>query len=140
MVEDPKGFSVGVMEGWRREPSGTQIDYAAPTGGEYLRIGIIENAGQSSYANFRTLEKGAKKRDDYERLEMRKNTFRGRPGARWEFTYTSDDSGNTIHASDQAYVAEDGTEYSIYSERRVFAGEEPAEDPVFETALDTWNE
>ena len=140
LVKDSKGFSVGVMEGWQREPNGTQIDYAAPTGGDYLRIGIIENAGQSSYANFRTLEKGAKKRDDYQRLEMKKNTFRGQPGARWEFTYTSDDSGNTIHATDQAYVAEDGTEYSIYSEHRAFPGEESAGDPVFETALDTWSE
>ncbi|WP_276203816.1 hypothetical protein [Streptomyces albus] len=41
MADDPKGFSVGVMEGWQREPKCSQTDYAAPTGGDYLRIGVI---------------------------------------------------------------------------------------------------
>ncbi|MDI6412432.1 hypothetical protein QLX52_26895 [Streptomyces albus] len=139
MADDPKGFSVGVMEGWQREPKGSQTDYAAPTGGDYLRIGVIENAGQSSLDNFRTLEKGARKRDGYRRLELTENTFRGRPGARWEFVYTSDESGRTIHAVDQAYVAEDGTEYSLYFECR-YDEWDPAADQVFSTALRTWDE
>ncbi|MFI8853161.1 hypothetical protein ACIGW3_23640 [Streptomyces sp. NPDC053499] len=138
-VNDSKGFSVGVMEGWQRRTKGTQVDYEAPTGGDYLRIGIIENAGQSSYENFRTLEKGARKRDGYRRLELSKNTFRGRPGARWEFVYTSDDSGRTIHAIDQAYVSEDGTEYSIYVENR-YDEWDPDREQVFSTALSTWDE
>ncbi|MFG3252053.1 hypothetical protein [Streptomyces sp. NPDC048172] len=140
MVDDPEGFRVGVMEGWQREVSGTQIDYVQPTGGDYLRVGVIENAGYTSYDNFLSMEEKAKKRDDYERIEMRRNTFHGKAGARWEFTYTSDESGRTIHAIDQAYVADDGTEYSIYAERRVFEGEENKKDIVFETALDTWQE
>ncbi|MBO8188259.1 hypothetical protein [Streptomyces spirodelae] len=138
-MDDPKGFSVGVMEGWQRRTKGTQVDYEAPTGGDYLRIGIIENAGQSSYENFRTLENGARKRDGYRRLELTKNTFRGRPGARWEFVYTSDDSGRTIHAIDQAYVSEDGTEYSIYVENR-YDEWDPDREQVFSTALSTWDE
>ncbi|MBO8192528.1 hypothetical protein ITI46_12755, partial [Streptomyces oryzae] len=138
-VDDPKGFSVGVMEGWQRSTKGTQVDYEAPTGGDYLRIGIIENAGQSSYDNFRTLEKGASKRDGYRRLELTKNTFRGRPGARWEFVYTSDDSGRTIHAIDQAYIGEDGTEYSLYAESR-YDEWDPDREQVFSTALRTWDE
>ncbi|MDJ1133772.1 hypothetical protein [Streptomyces iconiensis] len=139
MVEDPEGFGVGVMDGWQRVTKGTQIDYEAPTGGDYLRIGIIEDAKVSSYDNFRTLEKQARKRDDYDRIELKENTFQGRPGARWEFTYTSDDSGNAIHAIDQAYVAEDGTEYSIYAESRAFPGDK-GENPVFTTAVKTWRE
>ncbi|MGI5349517.1 hypothetical protein ACQEU8_15145 [Streptomyces sp. CA-250714] len=138
-ADDPKGFSVGVMEGWQRRAKGTQVDYEAPTGGDYLRVGIIENAGQSSYDNFRTLEKGAAKRDGYRRLELTKNTFRGRPGARWEFVYTSDDSGRTIHAIDQAYVSEDGTEYSLYVESR-YDEWDPDREQVFSTALSTWDE
>ncbi|MET9861676.1 hypothetical protein ABZY93_20595 [Streptomyces smyrnaeus] len=137
--DDPKGFSVGVMEGWQRRAKGTQVDYEAPTGGDYLRIGVIENAGQSSYDNFRNLEKGARKRDGYQRLELTKNTFRGRPGARWEFVYTSDDSGRTIHAIDQAYVSEDGTEYSIYVESRHDEWDADREQ-VFSTALSSWDE
>ncbi|MGP3985717.1 hypothetical protein [Streptomyces sp. 3N207] len=138
-ADDPKGFSVGVMEGWQRRAKGTQVDYEAPTGGDYLRVGIIENAGQSSYDNFRTLEKGARKRDGYRRLELTENTFRGRPGARWEFVYTSDESGRTIHAIDQAYVGEDGTEYSLYAESR-YDEWDPDREQVFSTALRTWDE
>ncbi|MFE9393361.1 hypothetical protein [Streptomyces sp. NPDC006784] len=138
-ADDPEGFSVGVREGWQRTVQGTQIDYEAPGSDDYLRIGIIRNTGQTSYENFRTLEKGAAKRDGYRRLELTANTFRGRPGARWEFVYTSDDTGRTIHAVDQAYVAEDGTEYSIYAESG-YDTADPGREQVFSTALRTWDE
>ncbi|WP_431982510.1 hypothetical protein [Streptomyces qinglanensis] len=138
-ADDPEGFSVGVREGWQRAVKGTQVDYEAPGSDDYLRIGIIRNTGQTSYENFRTLEKGAAKRDGYRRLELTANTFRGRPGARWEFVYTSDDTGRTVHAVDQAYVAEDGTEYSIYAESG-YDTWDPGREQVFSTALRTWDE
>ncbi|MEU3190991.1 hypothetical protein ABZ686_10190 [Streptomyces sp. NPDC006992] len=138
-ADDPEGFSVGVREGWQRAVKGTQVDYEAPGSDDYLRIGVIRNTGQTSYENFRTLEKGAAKRDGYRRLELTANTFRGRPGARWEFVYTSDDTGRTVHAVDQAYVAEDGTEYSIYAESG-YDTWDPGREQVFSTALRTWDE
>ncbi|UNO41271.1 DUF6350 family protein [Streptomyces sp. MST-110588] len=139
MRDDPEGFSLATMDGWLRTENGTQIDYAAPTGGSYLRIGVIRDAPSSSYDNFRTLEAHAKTRKNYQRKELTKNTFRGRPGARWEFTYTSDRAGWPIHAIDQAYIAEDGSEYSIYYECRDSFWD-PAKDQVFSTALKTWTE
>ncbi|MFE0188245.1 hypothetical protein [Streptomyces sp. NPDC058989] len=135
--DDPNGFSVAVRQDWKREPKGTQTDYKAPVGKQYLRIGVIANAPQSSYDNFLTMEKGAGKRTNYQRMELKRNTFRGSPGARWEFTYVND-TGNTVHAVDQAYLAADGTEYSIYYEclEALYA---PETDKIFSTALATWS-
>ncbi|MFF4698040.1 hypothetical protein [Streptomyces chattanoogensis] len=134
--DDPYGFSLGVMRGWQRTVKGTQVDYRPPTGDSYLRIGVIAKAPQSSYDNFLSMEKGAKKRKDYHRAELTRNTFQNSKGARWEFTYANDE-GTTIHAVDQAYVASDGTEYSIYYEC-VDALYDPENDKVFSTALSTW--
>ncbi|MFI0155592.1 hypothetical protein [Streptomyces lydicus] len=133
---DPNGFSLAVRRDWERSPKGTQTDYKAPVGEQYLRIGVIANTPQSSYDNFLSMEKGARKRVDYQRVEMRKNTFQDRPAARWEFTYVND-AGDTVHAVDQAYVAADGTEYSIYYEC-LEALYDPENDQVFSTALATW--
>ncbi len=134
---DPNGFSLAVRRDWERSPKGTQTDYKAPVGEQYLRIGVIANTPQSSYDNFLSMEKGARKRVDYQRVEMRKNTFQDRPAARWEFTYVND-AGDTVHAVDQAYVAADGTEYSIYYEC-LEALYDPDNDQVFSTALATWS-
>ncbi|MEU5238511.1 hypothetical protein ACH4UR_29895 [Streptomyces lydicus] len=134
---DPNGFSLAVRRDWERSPKGTQTDYKAPVGEQYLRIGVIANTPQSSYDNFLSMEKGARKRVDYQRVEMRKNTFQDRPAARWEFTYVND-AGDTVHAVDQAYVAADGTEYSIYYECPE-ALYDPDNDQVFSTALATWS-
>ncbi|MFG2290467.1 hypothetical protein ACGFOU_30860 [Streptomyces sp. NPDC048595] len=134
---DPNGFSVAVRHDWKREPKGTQTDYKAPVGKQYLRIGVIAHAPQSSYDNFLIMEKGAKKRLNYQRTELKRNTFQDSPGARWEFTYVND-TGNTVHAVDQAYLAADGTEYSIYYEC-LEALYDPEADKVFSTALATWS-
>ncbi|UZJ30755.1 hypothetical protein [Streptomyces endophytica] len=134
---DPYGFSLAVKSDWTRSVKGTQVDYTAPVGKQYLRIGVIAHAPTSSYGNFENLEKGAKKRTNYQRVELKKNTFAHRPGARWEFTYVND-TGNTVHAVDQAYVAEDGTEYSVYYEC-LDVLYDPENDKVFSTALSTWS-
>ncbi|MFI0711023.1 hypothetical protein ACH4SK_10260 [Streptomyces inhibens] len=134
---DPYGFSLAVQHDWKRSAKGTQTDYKAPVGKSYLRIGVIANAPQSSYDNFLSMEKGAEKRTNYQRMELRKNTFQNSAGARWEFTYVND-TGNTVHAIDQAYVAADGTEYSIYYEC-LEALYDPENDKVFSTALSSWS-
>ncbi|WP_158678651.1 hypothetical protein [Streptomyces sulphureus] len=134
---DPAGFTVGVMDGWERTAEGTRVDYAPPTGPERLRIGAVEATGASPLENFRALEEQAQHREGYERHELRADTFRGRPGARWEFSHTDEESGRRLHTVDQAYVAEDGTEYSIRFEGRAEAWD-PHEDVVLSTALHTW--
>ncbi|MET7703700.1 hypothetical protein [Streptomyces sp. NPDC005485] len=136
---DPMGFSFAVPDGWTRVgvKNGTQVTYAGSAGLEHLQVGVIANAGYTSYDNFVTLEKTAKKKDtDYRRIKLEKNTFQGRAGAIWEYTYT-DESGATVHAKDQGYVAANGTEYAI-----MIVGHDDAWQSglveTFRVALDSW--
>ncbi|MFF1452635.1 DUF6350 family protein [Streptomyces sp. NPDC058274] len=138
-LTDPMGFSVAVPDVWGREgvKYGTQVTYAGSTGLEHLQVGVIANAGYTSYDNFVTLEKTAKKKDtDYRRIRLERNTFQGRAGALWEYTYT-DESGRTVHAKDQGYVAESGTEYAIMLVGRDELWESNLAE-TFRVALDTW--
>ncbi|MGX5184711.1 zinc ribbon domain-containing protein [Streptomyces avermitilis] len=138
-LDDPFGFSLAVPDVWAREgvKNGTQVTYAGSTGLEHLQVGVIANAGYTSYDNFLTLEKTAKKKDaGYQRIRLERNTFQGRDGAIWEYTYT-DGSGRTVHAADQGYVAEDGTEYAI-----MLVGKDELWEgglaETFRVALDSW--
>ncbi|MFF0025730.1 zinc ribbon domain-containing protein [Streptomyces sp. NPDC005496] len=138
-LTDPMGFSFGVPEVWGREgvKNGTQVTYAGSTGSSHLQVGVIANAGYTSYDNFVTLEKTAKRKDtDYRRVKLERNTFQGRAGAIWEYTYT-DESGRTVHAKDQGYVADNGTEYAIMI---VGPGELWDSDlsETFRVALESW--
>ncbi|MFJ8072425.1 hypothetical protein ACIQ7Q_00415 [Streptomyces sp. NPDC096176] len=139
--QDPAGFTVAVMEGWSRRQAGGQVFYEAPTGGEYLQIGIVENTPRSSYENFVGLEKKhlANSRSDYRRVRMEENTYQGRPGAIWEFTHIPepDESDSRRHIIDQAFVAADGTEYAILAAGRA-DNWDAAKDQVFSTALSTF--
>ncbi|GGT13623.1 hypothetical protein GCM10010271_15780 [Streptomyces kurssanovii] len=141
LKQDPAGFTVGVMEGWSRRQAGSQVFYEAPTGGDYLQIGIVRNTPMSSYDNFTGLEQKhlAKAGSDYERLRLEENTYQGRPGALWEFTHVPepDESDLRRHVIDQAFVAADGTEYAILAAGRADTWD-PAEDVVFSTAISTF--
>ncbi|MFE9838309.1 zinc ribbon domain-containing protein [Streptomyces sp. NPDC005551] len=138
-LADPMGFSFAVPDVWAREgvKNGTQVTYAGSTGLEHLQVGVIANAGYTSYDNFVTLEKTAKRKDTgYHRIKLERNTFQGRAGAVWEYTYT-DESGRTVHAKDQGYVADDGTEYAIM----IVGHDELWEGDLAETfrvALESW--
>ncbi|MEU5895971.1 zinc ribbon domain-containing protein [Streptomyces venezuelae] len=143
-ITDPEGFSFAVPEGWSRRPVNPerpgQITYAGSTGREEFLVGVVAEAPYTSYENFRNIErhtKTAPDKSDYDRIRMEENTFQGRDGAIWEYTYT-DKGGRTIHALNQSYVAENGTEYAIQlSWREDFwpAGEGAK---THTTALDTW--
>ncbi|GGO57449.1 hypothetical protein GCM10012287_53360 [Streptomyces daqingensis] len=136
-VNDEMGFSLAVMDGWqRRSLSETHVDYVPPTGQEVLRIGESANAGPSSADTFAQAEQQLASNDpSYKRIRLESNTFQGRPGAIWEFTWTTG-SGQVMHATDQAYIAEDGTEYTIYFEARDRLWDK--KNQVFTTALNTW--
>jgi hypothetical protein len=138
LVSDSAGFSFAIPSVWDRvkeEPKG-QITYAGSTGMAHFLVGVIHDAPYTSLENLTTLEANSRKRNaGYQRLRLEANTFQGRPGAIWEYTYT-DEGGRTIHAVDQSYIAADGTEYALY-----FTAQEDAWDTAretFEVALETW--
>ncbi len=141
LKNDPAGFTVAVMDGWQRRQEGSQIYYEAPTGGSYLQIGVIKSTPTSSYDNFVDLEKKRQALPDvrYQRLQLTRNTYQGRPGALWEFTNIPDPSKSTVlrHVIDQAFVAADGTEYAILAADRADLWD-AENDVVFRTALDTF--
>lgn len=117
LVSDVNGFEFAVPDGWSRqgEERPGQVVYAGSTGREGFIVGVVPNAQYTSYENFTTIEKDAKKdpkKSDYQRLRLEPNTFQGRSGAIWEYTYT-DTAGREIHALNQSYVADNGTEYAI---------------------------
>ncbi|MFI7010487.1 hypothetical protein [Streptomyces sp. NPDC050145] len=116
-VFDELGFSFVVPEVWERQgvKNGSQVTYAGSTGMSGYLVGVIPDAGYTSYDNMLLMEKrlkADKNKKDYQRVQLERNTFQGRAGARWEYTY-EDASGATVHAVDQAYVAAGGTEYAI---------------------------
>ncbi|WP_267878240.1 zinc-ribbon domain-containing protein [Streptomyces sp. VRA16 Mangrove soil] len=140
-VVDAKGFSFVVPDVWDREgvdASGTQVTYAGSTGMEEYLIGVIPNADYTSYDNLLNLEAHAKKdkkKANYQRVRLEKNTFQGRPGALWEYTY-EDGAGQTVHGIDQSYIAADGTEYAI-----LLTGKDDVWSDLQETyriGLDSW--
>ncbi|MEU0086875.1 hypothetical protein [Streptomyces sp. NPDC006274] len=141
LKQDPAGFTIGVMDGWSRRQTGSQIFYEAPTGGAYIQVGIVRNTPMTSYENFTGLEKRhlANTASDYERVRLEENTYQGRPGAIWEFTHIPEPEESPLrrHVIDQAFVAADGTEYAILAAVRADRWD-PARDTVFSTAVSTF--
>jgi hypothetical protein len=138
MVADTAGFALAVPSVWDRvkeEPAG-QVTYAGSTGMSHILVGVVHDAPYTSLENLTALEANSRKRNPgYQRLRLEANTFQGRPGALWEYTYT-DPAGRRIHAIDQSYIAEDGTEYAIY-----FTVQDDSWDvarETFDVALSTW--
>ncbi|OEJ94947.1 hypothetical protein [Streptomyces thermolilacinus] len=137
LAVDTAGFAFAVPAGWERisEKRG-QITYAGPTGTSHFLVGVVRDAPYTSLENLTNLEGNSRaKRADYRRVRLEANTFQGRPGAIWEYTYT-DEAGETIHAVDQSYIADDGTEYAVYFTARERDWSEARE--AFDTALATW--
>ncbi|WP_223206473.1 single stranded DNA-binding domain-containing protein [Streptomyces xanthii] len=139
-VYDELGFSFAVPEVWDRQgvKNGSQVTYAGSTGMSGYLVGVIPDAGYTSYDNMLLMEKrleADKNKKNYQRLELERNTFQGRAGARWEYTY-EDASGTTVHGIDQAYVAAGGTEYAI-----LLTAPEPewtSAQEMYRIALDSW--
>ncbi|MFG2760069.1 hypothetical protein [Streptomyces wuyuanensis] len=138
-VNDPAGFSFAIPSVWYRQKEvNGQITYAGSTGMSHILVGVVRSAPYTSLENLTAIEaKSRSKNADYRRLRLETNSFHGRPGAIWEYTYTHAESGETIHGIDQSYIAEDGTEYAIYfTERDLYWADT---EHVFETALSTWS-
>lgn len=142
LVSDVSGFEFAVPDGWSRqgEERPGQIVYAGSTGPEQYIVGVVPNAPYTSYENFTDIEKDAKKdpkKSDYQRLRLEPNTFQGRSGAIWEYTYT-DTAGREIHALNQSYVADNGTEYAIQLSWRADAWPAGEGEKNHRIALENW--
>ncbi|MFM9369390.1 serine/threonine-protein kinase [Streptomyces sp. Da 82-17] len=116
--DDVAGFSLLLPPDFKRRTFGDQIDYTPDNGRHLLRIGVNEvPPEENSYVHAKAMEKqGMGRLPTYERVQLESNTFRGRPGAIWEFSWTETDGvgKGERRAIDQLYIAEDGTEYAIY--------------------------
>ncbi|MFJ2767373.1 serine/threonine-protein kinase [Streptomyces sp. NPDC087300] len=118
-VDDPEGFSLRLPKKWKREVNGNQIDYTPDGGRRFLRIGVDRNPQfDSPYAHQTALDKNlAVKLPEYKRLYLNSNTFRDRPGALWEFSWTAganDTTAGQRRAISQNYISAGGVEYAIY--------------------------
>jgi hypothetical protein len=137
IVTDRLGFSLGVPEGWVRQKSGDRhVEYVPPTGEESLRIGVVPDRENSAFKRLQKQENAMGEGQDYERVQLTRNTFQEQPGAFWEYTSTSS-SGERMRTFVQAYIDNRGTEYSIrYQVRdRLY---DANIDQVFSTALNTF--
>ncbi|MFF4244062.1 protein kinase [Streptomyces sp. NPDC001822] len=139
-VHDPEGFSLLVPEGWERQEQDGQIDYTPDGGAHRIRISLDPHPDfDNSYTHMESIEKDlAKRLPAYERLSLESNTFRDRPGSRWEFTWVeAKDHPGPRHGIDQMYVAEPGgPEYALYLTGP--DGDRAESMRLFETMLRSW--
>ncbi|MCT4355732.1 serine/threonine protein kinase [Streptomyces sp. Je 1-79] len=116
-VEDPKGFSLAVPKGWKRQTEGDSIDYTPDNGRHRIRISVDPTPDfENPYVHVLDLEKTLKRRLQYKRIKLNQNTYRDQvSSARWEFTwYEKQEFPGPRHAIDQLYFGDDGTEYAVY--------------------------
>ncbi|MEV5907997.1 serine/threonine-protein kinase [Streptomyces chartreusis] len=124
--DDPLGFSLYLPEGWSREVIGKeiegleQVDYSPDGGEHFVRISLDPTPDfADSYDHLRDLEEQVgEKLVDFETVSLKRNLYRDRDAALWEYTWTALAKDTPFpgprHAIDQAYVDRDGTEYAIY--------------------------
>ncbi|MFG2499908.1 protein kinase [Streptomyces sp. NPDC048441] len=142
-VRDAEGFSLALPKGWVREMNGTQIDYTPDHGRHFVRISIDRNSTwESPYTHQLDLEKGVRpKLPNYKRLQLNSNSFRDRPGALWEFSWTAGANDTTVgrrRAIEQTYLSRDGVEYVIYMSSPL--ADWPTARQQFDAILRGWRE
>ncbi|MDH6586718.1 serine/threonine protein kinase [Streptomyces sp. SAI-133] len=147
--EDPVGFSVNLPKGWERSVFGTpadgltQIDYSPDEGKHFVRIAVDTSPDFiDPYEHQRDLERQIQDLKDYHRVGMARNTYRDRPGSRWEYTWTALAKDIAFpgprRAVEETYMSRDGVEYVIY----MSAPEEswPTTSKQFTAVLQGWSE
>ncbi|MCX4982913.1 serine/threonine-protein kinase [Streptomyces sp. NBC_00572] len=116
-VVDPKGFSLLVPKGWKRQTEGDNIDYTPDNGRHRIRINIDASPDfENPYMHALDLERIVAKRMEYTRVKLGQTTYRDQVrSSLWEFTWTEKrDFPGPRHAIDLMYYTDDGTEYAIY--------------------------
>jgi eukaryotic-like serine/threonine-protein kinase len=146
---DPVGFSVYLPQGWERSVFGTpadgltQIDYSPDKGKHFVRIAVDTSPDYlDPLAHQRNLELQIDGLKDYHRVGMVENTYRDRPGARWEYTWTALPQNIAFpgprRAVEETYMSRDGVEYVIYMSAP--AKDWPATSKQFTRVLQGWKE
>ncbi|MFF7642244.1 protein kinase [Streptomyces canus] len=147
--DDPVGFSVSLPKGWDRSVFGTpadgltQIDYSPDGGKHFLRVAIDTSPDfDDPLLHQRDLEKQIDGLKDYRSVGMVRNTYRDRPGARWEYTWTALPKDTAFpgprRAVEETYMSRDGVEYAIYMSAP--AASWPTTSKQFTRVLQGWNE
>ncbi|MFE1437944.1 serine/threonine-protein kinase [Streptomyces sp. NPDC058739] len=142
---DPFGFSIAVPgPEWRRtvydEATG-QVDYSPDGGENFFRIAVDRKPDYDDpYEHQLELEPQVQRLAQYERLMLEKITYRDRPGALWEYTWTALANANTLpgprRAIDHMYISRDGVEYAVYASAPV--ADWPAMRERFDILLRSW--
>jgi eukaryotic-like serine/threonine-protein kinase len=118
-VEDEKGFSLVLPQGWKRQVENDQVDYTPDGGEHFLRIAVNDSPDfDTPYRHLLDLEEQLARLSNYRRVTLEENTYRDRPGALWDFTWTAlakdTEFPGPRRAVEQAYYSRDGVEYVIY--------------------------
>ncbi|MEV1044652.1 serine/threonine-protein kinase [Streptomyces sp. NPDC049916] len=139
-VEDPAGFSLVVPRDWTRQVNDGQIDYTPDGGAHRIRISVDPDPDfDHPYLHLRNMEEQLSERlPGYRRIELERNTYRDRPGARWEFTWNeTKDHAGPRHGIDQMYYGgAGGPEYALYLTAPQEGWETSREQ--FDTMLRSW--
>ncbi|MET7731046.1 serine/threonine-protein kinase [Streptomyces sp. NPDC005402] len=146
---DPVGFSVYLPKGWKRSVFGTpadgltQIDYSPDQGKHFVRIAVDTSPDFfDPLAHQHSLEEQIQDLKDYHRVGMVRNTYRDRPGARWEYTWTALAKDIAFpgprRAVEETYMSPAGAEYAIYMSAP--AESWPTTSKQFAAVLKGWKE
>ncbi|MFJ4820007.1 serine/threonine-protein kinase [Streptomyces sp. NPDC088801] len=122
--DDPAGFSLYLPKGWKRKPYGPQgelkqIDYSPDGGRHFVRIAVDRSPDFADpYEHQLDLEQQLQRLVAYKRQVLKRNVYRDRDGALWEYTWTAQPKQTQFpgprRAIEETYVARDGTEYALY--------------------------
>ncbi|MFI9826770.1 serine/threonine-protein kinase [Streptomyces sp. NPDC051913] len=125
--EDPAGFTVYLPKGWSRTVSINQdglqqIDYSPDNGKHLVRVAVDTAPDfDTSYRHMSDLEVKVSGLRHYQRLTLKEELFRDRPGSRWEYTWDAlaKDPPHYFaapyRAIDVGFIDRDGIEYAIYA-------------------------
>ncbi|MDQ0750720.1 serine/threonine protein kinase [Streptomyces africanus] len=146
--DDPVGFSLYLPKGWKRQTFGPQgelkqIDYTPDGGRHFVRIAVDTSPDFADpYAHQLDLEQQLQRLVDYKRVQLKRNVYRDRDGALWEYTWTAQAKDTKFpgprRAIEETYVARDGTEYALYMSSP--AQDWPKARKQFTALLQGWHE
>ncbi|MGW0118144.1 hypothetical protein [Streptomyces sp. NPDC003327] len=114
-VEDLKGFTIAVPEGWDRTESDQGVFYNAPDGRSLIQVFVVQEAGLTPYEALRGASAdGRANKPGYEEISLERITDEpGAPSDTAELVYAYDRAGDRRKVVDRAFTAPDGTHYAV---------------------------
>lgn len=137
VAKDPRGFTLAVPDGFRREVDGPRTFYLSP--GETFRIGIKESApepGGPLAVQRRSDAKGPENNPGYRDGEVTETSHNGRPAALWQFSWDGfTEAEGARHTYDLCWE-EGGRMYDVWVSAPVGKTKEGRR--YFDTAVDSF--